>query len=74
MADAIFGCLAEAARQGRTYVVRAGFFEIYRGKCADLLNKKKKIEVRDDKHGTPTRTPTRTRTRKIGRASCRERV
>ena len=27
------------------YVVRAGFFEIYRGKCADLLNKKKKIEV-----------------------------
>ena len=25
--------------------MRAGFFEIYRGKCADLLNKKKKIEV-----------------------------
>ena len=48
MAEAIFGCLADAARQGRTYVVRAGFFEIYRGKCADLLNKKKKIEVRED--------------------------
>jgi len=31
--------------------VRAGFFEIYRGKCADLLNKKKKIEVMEDEHG-----------------------
>ena len=51
VADAIFGCLADAARQGITYVVRAGFFEIYRGKCADLLNKKKKIEVMEDEHG-----------------------
>ena len=51
VADAIFGCIADAARQGRRYVVRAGFFEIYRGKCADLLNKKKKIEVMEDEHG-----------------------
>ena len=75
VADAIFGCIADAARQGRRYVVRAGFFEIYRGKCADLLNKKKKIEVMEDEHGLQqmvglqqaapdhsNRTPTRTLT------------
>ena len=51
VADAIFECVAEAARQGKQYAVRAGFFEIYRGKCADLLNKKKKVEVMEDEHG-----------------------
>ena len=51
VADCLFGCIAEAARQGRQFVVRAGFFEIYRGKCADLLNKKKKVEVMEDEHG-----------------------
>ena len=32
-------------------VVRAGFFEIYRGKCFDLLARKRKIEVMEDERG-----------------------
>ena len=31
--------------------VRCGFFEIYRGKCFDLLARKRKIEVMEDEHG-----------------------
>jgi kinesin family protein 2/24 len=45
VAEEIFRCVAEAAGHGQTLIVRAGFFEIYRGKCYDLLAKKRKFEV-----------------------------
>jgi kinesin family protein 2/24 len=53
VADEVFSCVAKADKchYGRGLVVRAGFFEIYRGKCFDLLNKKKKIEVMEDERG-----------------------
>ena len=46
VADDLFSCVAEEAHRGAALCVRAAFFEIYRGKCHDLLAKKKKIEVR----------------------------
>ena len=36
---------------GGGLTVRAGFFEIYRGKCFDLLNKKRSVQVMEDEHG-----------------------
>ena len=52
MAEEIFRCVAEAAGHGQTLIVRAGFFEIYRGKCYDLLAKKRKFEVIEDEQSS----------------------
>ena len=42
----------EISRSKEGLVLRAGFFEIYRGKCYDLLTtKKKRIEVMEDEKG-----------------------
>ena len=45
VAEELFRCVSESSA---ALVVRAGFFEIYRGKCFDLLNRKRKIEVMED--------------------------
>ena len=52
VAEEIFRCVAEAAGHGQTLIVRAGFFEIYRGKCYDLLAKKRKFEVIEDERSS----------------------
>jgi kinesin family protein 2/24 len=52
VAEEIFRCVAEAAGHGQTLIVRAGFFEIYRGKCYDLLAKKRKYEVIEDEQSS----------------------
>ena len=49
VAHAIFA--RAAATGGAPLVVKCGFFEIYRGKCFDLLNRKRKIEVMEDERG-----------------------
>ena len=56
VAHAIFDHIEQAARNGEALVVRAGFFEIYRGKCLDLLARKRKIEVMEDERGMQVRT------------------
>ncbi|KAL1511097.1 hypothetical protein AB1Y20_005919 [Prymnesium parvum] len=51
VAGEVFHHVAEAAARGSPLVVRCGFVEIYRGKCFDLLARKKKIEVMEDERG-----------------------
>ena len=52
VAHEIFRRVAMEGRdKGRELVVKAGFFEIYRGKCFDLLARKRKIEVMEDEKG-----------------------
>ena len=46
VAHELFDRVHAAKKHGSELVVRAGFFEIYRGKCFDLLARKRKIEVR----------------------------
>ena len=48
VAEELFRKVGEA---GGGLLVRAGFFEIHRGKCFDLLNKKKRVEVMEDDKG-----------------------
>jgi hypothetical protein len=51
VAHEIFGHVHDEAARGTQLAVRAGFCEIYRGKCFDLLNRKKRVEVMEDERG-----------------------
>ena len=57
VADELFRCLAQEAQRGVELVVRAGFVEIYRGKCFDL----RKPRDRLSKASAVPRLPSRPR-------------
>ena len=46
----VFSLLAKPANVNKDLVVGASFFEIYSGKVYDLLNKKVRLRILEDKH------------------------